>query len=188
MESILKIFPMADGYGFSHHGSRCNFPGKKRIFMSTGSGNRAGPAHNRELPPGAALFSVVLNLLFGANAVAVKVSLLGLGVFTTAGLRFALAAMAISLWAIVTGQPLGIDRTKVRQLIIFSVFFVTKIALFYLGLKMTTASRGTLIANLLPFVVLLLAHYFIPGDRITGRKVAGIILGFCGVLFVVFDR
>ena len=149
--------------------------------MSTGS-------DNRELPPGTALFSVVLNLLFGANAVAVKVSLMGLGVFTTAGLRFALAAMAISLLAIITGQPLGIDKSKVRQLLIFSVFFVAQIALFYLGLKMTTASRGTLIANLLPFVVLLLAHYFIPGDRITGRKVFGIILGFCGVLFVVFDR
>ena len=45
-------------------------------------------SQNRELPPGAALFSIVLNILFGANAVAIKISLTGLGIFTTAGLRF----------------------------------------------------------------------------------------------------
>jgi drug/metabolite transporter (DMT)-like permease len=156
--------------------------------MSAASGKREAVSQNEGLPPGPAFFSIFLNILFGANAVAVKISLLGLGVFTTAGLRFFLAAIAISLWAIITGQPLFIDRGKIRQLIILSLFFVLQIALFYLGLNLTTASRGTLIGNLLPFVVLLLAHFFIPGDMITGRKVAGIILGFCGVLFVVLDR
>jgi drug/metabolite transporter (DMT)-like permease len=156
--------------------------------MSTGVGNREETTHNKELPLSAALFSLFLNFLFGANAVAAKISLLGMGVFTTVGLRFFFAAIAISLWAIITGQPLYIDKSKVKQLIILSVFFVAQIGLFYLGLNMTTASRGTLIGNLLPFVVLLLAHFFIPGDTITGRKVLGIILGFCGVLFVVLDK
>jgi drug/metabolite transporter (DMT)-like permease len=156
--------------------------------MSIASGKKEEGSQNGGLPPGAALFSIFLNVLFGANAVAVKISLLGLGVFTTAGLRFFLAAIAISLWAMITGQPLYIDRGKVRQLITLSVFFVLQIALFYLGLSLTTASRGTLIGNLLPFVVLILAHFYLPGDTITGRKVVGIILGFCGVLFVVLDK
>lgn len=156
--------------------------------MSAGSGKNVEAPQNEELRPRAAFFSIFLNILFGANAVAVKISLLGLGVLTTAGLRFFLAAIAISLWGIFTGQPLGIDRGKVRQLIVLSVLFVLQIALFYFGLNLTTASRCTLIGNLMPFVVLLLAHFFIPGDTITGRKVAGIILGFCGVLFVVLDR
>ena len=156
--------------------------------MSTGSDHRDEATQNKELPPGAARVSIFLNFLFGANAVAAKISLQGMGVFTTVGLRFALAAIAISLWAIFTGQPLYITKIKAKQLIILSIFFVAQIALFYLGLNLTTASRGTLIGNLLPFVVLLLAHFFIPGDSITGRKVLGIILGFCGVLFVVLDK
>lgn len=143
---------------------------------------------NRELPFRPALFSIFLNILFGANAVAVKISLSGLGVFTTAGLRFLIAAIAISLWAALTGQSLAINRQQLNQLFILSLLFVSQIALFYMGLNLTTASHGVLIGNLLPFVVLLLAHFYIPGDRITGRKVAGIVLGFCGVLFVVLDR
>ncbi len=156
--------------------------------MPADSGSGGLATANRELPPGPALFSIFLNILFGANAVAVKISLQGLGVFTTAGLRFLLAAIAISLWAVLTGQSLHIDRQQARQLCILSLFFVVQIALFYLGLNLTTASHGVLIGNLLPFVVLLLAHFYLPGDSITGRKVAGIILGFCGVLFVVLDR
>lgn len=156
--------------------------------MTKDSGNIATAAANGELPLGPAIFCIFLNMLFGANAVAVKISLLGLGVFTTAGLRFLIAAVAISLWAALTGQSLYVDRRQAGRLFILSLFFVAQIALFYLGLNLTTASHGTLIGNLLPFVVLLLAHFFIPGDTITGRKVIGMILGFCGVLFVVLDR
>ncbi len=59
---------------------------------------------------------------------------------------------------------------------------------FHLGLAKTTASHGALISNVLPFVVLILAHFFIPGDRITLKKSLGIFLGFIGVLLLFFDE
>ena len=62
-----------------------------------------------------------------------------------------------------------------------------QLALFYSGLNRTNASRGTLMVNLLPFFVLFLAHFFIPGDRINRRKFWGIVLGFAGVVFVFLD-
>jgi drug/metabolite transporter (DMT)-like permease len=61
-------------------------------------------------------------------------------------------------------------------------------SLFYLGLSKTNASRGTLLVNLLPFFILFLAHFFIPGDRITRRKFFGILLGFSGVVFMFLER
>jgi len=60
--------------------------------------------------------------------------------------------------------------------------------LFYLGLSKSNASRGTLLSNLLPFFILFLAHFFIPGDRITKRKFFGILLGFAGVVFMFADE
>jgi drug/metabolite transporter (DMT)-like permease len=60
--------------------------------------------------------------------------------------------------------------------------------MFYFGLNKSNASRGTLIANLLPFWVLFLAHFFIPGDRITRRKFLGILLGFSGVAFMFAEN
>ena len=134
---------------------------------------------NMTLLPG--LFIVLLTVLFGANAVAIKLSLAGMGPLTTAGLRFALAALAIACWAQVTGRSFRIQPGQLFQLMIVSSAFTLQLCLFYLGLQRTFASRGVLIANLLPFFVLFLSHRFIPGERITAKKLVGIILGFCGV-------
>ena len=125
---------------------------------------------------------------FGANAVAIKISLSGLGVFTTAGFRFFLAALAIALWAVATGRKLSVNWPQFKKLLVLSLIFTCQLGLFYSGLSRTYASRGTLIANLQPFFVLILAHFFIPGDRMTVKKTVGIILGFTGVSIMLMEK
>ena len=128
-----------------------------------------------------ALFIILLTVLFGANVVAIKLALTGMGPLTTAGCRFALAAMAISCWARFTGRRFCILPGQAVQLMVVSIAFTLQLSLFYLGLERTYASRGVLISNLLPFFVLFLSHRFIPGERITWKKMVGILLGFGGV-------
>lgn len=136
----------------------------------------------------AAAYTACLCVFFGANAVAIKVSLAGLGVFTTAGLRFSIASVAIFIWATVTRRSLKIRQGQMRHLLIITVIFVVQLSCFYLGLSKTNASRGTLLVNLQPFLLLFLAHCFIPGDRMTGRKFMGLLLGFSGVVFVFLEK
>ncbi|MGD9082070.1 MAG: DMT family transporter [Desulfobacterales bacterium] len=143
---------------------------------------------NQELSFLAAVFTVCLCVLFGANAVAIKISLSGLGVFTTAGIRFSMASAAIFLWARITGRSFKIRSGQALQLLIISMVFTVQLSLFYLGLSKSNASRGTLMVNIQPFFTLFLAHYFIPGDRITKRKILGILLGFSGVVFVFLEE
>jgi drug/metabolite transporter (DMT)-like permease len=136
----------------------------------------------------AASFTVFICMLFGANAVAIKISLEGLGVFTTAGIRFGIASVAIFLWARITGRSFEIKKKQVFQLIIIAIVFTAQLSLFYLGLSKSNASRGTLLVNFQPFFTLFLAHFFIPGDRITKRKIMGMLLGFAGVAFVFLEK
>lgn len=140
------------------------------------------------LPFRASLFTILLCILFGANAVAIKISLTGLGVFTNAGIRFSIAALVIFIWARITGKPLAVPKKQVPQLVILALFFFAQLSLFYFGQSKTTASHGTLITNVLPFVVMILAHFFIPGDTINLKKISGLILGFAGVLVLFFDN
>ncbi len=147
-----------------------------------------GLIENQELPFLAAIFTVCLCALFGANAVAIKISLSGLGVFTTAGLRFSIASVAVFIWALVTGRSLKIKKGQIHQLLIISGIFTVELSLFYLGLSKSNASRATLLINLQPFFTLFLAYYFIPGDRITRRKTLGILMGFAGVAFVFLEK
>lgn len=135
----------------------------------------------------ASLQTVLICLLFGANSVAIKISLTGLGAFTAAGIRFSIACVIIYLWAKIRGIPLALTRKQVGDTMVLGIIFVVQLSLFYNGLAKTTASHGVLIANILPFFVLILAHFFIPGDTITMRKGMGIALGFIGVVTLYFD-
>jgi drug/metabolite transporter (DMT)-like permease len=139
---------------------------------------------NQDLSFAVGLLTIFLCAIFGSNAVAIKLAFSGLGVFTTAAIRFSIAALAIFVWAKVSGQTIGLKKGQLHQVLILSVLFAIQLSLFYFGLSKSNASRGTLIVNLLPFWVLFLAHFFIPGDRITVRKFLGILLGFSGVAFM----
>ena len=147
----------------------------------------AVPAVSDGMDIGAALFTIFLCVLFGANAVAIKISLAGLGVFTTAALRFGTASLVIFTWARLTGRPVRLTSHQFRLMLVLGVVFYCQLSFFYLGLARTTASHGTLIANILPFVVLVLAHFFIKEEHITAHKVIGLVLGFCGVLLLFGD-
>ena len=139
------------------------------------------------LPFGAALLSVFICILFGANPATIKMSLQGLGPYTNAAVRFSVAACVIFLWAWWTGKPLRLKKAQFLKLMILGVVFFLQLSFFYNGLGKTSASHGALIANLLPFVVMLLAHFFIPGDGIVLRKAGGLVLGFIGIIVLFAD-
>lgn len=145
-------------------------------------------SENPEFTVFAGILSVFLCIIFGSNAVAIKMAFAGVGVFTTAAIRFGIAALAILLWARFTGQAIGLKKGQMHQVLILAALFAIQLSMFYLGLSKSNASRGTLIANLLPFWVLFLAHFFIPGDRISKRKFLGILLGFAGVAFMFAEK
>ena len=140
------------------------------------------------MPVSAAVFTALVCVLFGSNPVAIKFSLTGLGPFTTAGLRFGMAAVAVAVWARVTGRDFALKPGQLRQLMVISILFSAQLSMFYLGLNHTTASRGTLIANFQPFLTLLFAHFFLPDERMTLRRVLGMSLGFIGVAVLFLDK
>ncbi|MBT3175600.1 MAG: DMT family transporter [Desulfobacula sp.] len=143
---------------------------------------------NDDMSVKASALTVFICFLFGANPVAIKFCLTGLGAFTAAGIRFAIAALVIFAWARYKKIPLKISQKQLGQMLILAAIFVVQLSCFYQGMGKTTASHGALIANVLPFMVLIMAHFFIPGDTISLKKGVGITLGFLGVLFLFFDE
>ena len=143
---------------------------------------------NRKVSFRAGAAIILLCILFGANGVAIKVAYEGFGVFSAAVIRFSIASLTIALWAFLGGRSFRLADGQWKPLLIYSILFTAQLSLFYVGLSRTYASRGTLLINMLPFLILILAHFFIPGDRITRRKLIGLILGFGGVVCVFFGK
>jgi drug/metabolite transporter (DMT)-like permease len=148
-----------------------------------------------ELPPTdqkltilASAIAALLCVLWGANTVAIKFSLSGLGPFTAAAIRFGISTLFLWVWAKMTGRSLRPAPRQLRPLLINSLLFTVQLSLVYVGFTMTTASRGALLTNLQPFFLLFLAHFFLAGDRITPLKLIGLVLGFSGAACVFLDR
>ena len=142
------------------------------------------PASNPDVGFWTAAYIIFLCVLFGANAVAIKVAFEGFGVFTAATIRFSVAALVIALWAASSGRSFRLKKGQWRYLLIYALLFTAQLSFFFTGLDKTYASRGTLLINLLPFLILVMAHFFLPNDRITRRNLIGLLLGFSGVVCV----
>ena len=65
--------------------------------------------------------------------------------------------------------------------------FAAEFALMYWGLAYTTASRSVIFLYSAPFFVALGAHRYIPGERLTRGRVAGLVLAFAGLCLACAD-
>jgi drug/metabolite transporter (DMT)-like permease len=147
-----------------------------------------GESREKEWTLYSVALAMFLSAAFGANTVAIKISVSGIGPFTAGGIRFFIASLVIFAWARATGRSFQVHRNQVLPLLVIFLLFFSQIGSLYLGIARTNASRAALISNLQPFFVLFLAHVFLPDDRITLRKAVGLILGFAGVFLVFLER
>ena len=126
-------------------------------------------------------------LAWGLNQVAIKVSVAGVSPLLGAGLRSLVAAALVWLWCWGRGEALfRRDGTGAYGLLI-GFMFAAEVALIYWGLAYTTASRSVIFLYSAPFFVALGAHRYIPGERLTRRRSAGLVLAFAGLCLASAD-
>lgn len=130
---------------------------------------------------------VVLTLSWGLNQVLVKVANAGYNpVLLTVG-RSAIAAVLVFLWCHWRGIRIFERDGTLPAGILVGVLFGIEFVLMFFGLDYTSAARGTLVFNTMPFWVLLGAHFWL-GEKITTTKFAGLVLAFAGVALVFSDK
>jgi drug/metabolite transporter (DMT)-like permease len=106
-----------------------------------------------------------------------------------AGIRFAIGALCILLWAKISKTPITItDRKEFAFHLFNGVFFMVQISLLYLGMLYSSASHGSILMNTNIFFIALFAHFFISGDTLNIRKISGLILAFLGIIFIFYDK
>jgi drug/metabolite transporter (DMT)-like permease len=102
--------------------------------------------------------------------------------------RFLLAGIVMLATAAVTGVPLKLSR---RDLILFAALGIANQAAYlgigYIGLKSISSGLSALVISANPVLTAVLAAAFLD-ERMTWRKVLGLVLGVGGVAFVVQSR
>jgi len=132
---------------------------------------------------GAAL-AVLLCLLFGSNALPIKIALFWMPPIALAAMRFSISILVIYTYSRIAGVELYIEKGGWRHMCVLGLIFGVQFSLLHVGLDNTTVSHGAILMNTQPFNVAILAHFILLDDRLTLRKVIGIILAFVGVVFL----
>lgn len=137
---------------------------------------------SRPLDAAAATLAVVLCLSWGFNQVAVKLALPDVPPLIQAAFRSTFGALTVVAWARLRGVKLmETDGTLVPG-IIAGILFGLEFLLIYRGLVFTTASRASLFLYTAPFVVVIGARWFLPGDRFDRWQWIGLFLSFAGIV------
>ena len=134
------------------------------------------------------LSAIGIGILWGGNITAIKVTLEGVRPMMMAGLTFTLGALFILFWTAYSGVRIWPGRREIRDHLTNALLFTVQIVLFYKRADLTSASRAVVLTNTNIFFVAFLAHFFIPGDRLTTRKTLGLLLAFFGVIYLFLDR
>ncbi len=131
----------------------------------------------------AVMLLTVLCLIWGLNAVAIKISNAGIAPLFCAGLRSVIATVCLMIW--MRRKQLELFAGRLMDGLFIGFLFGLEFGLLYLALLYTTASSAWILLYTTPFFHALGAHFFLTGDRLSWNKAIGLVLSFAGILILL---
>jgi drug/metabolite transporter (DMT)-like permease len=131
----------------------------------------------------------MLCLIWGSTWLVIKVGYGGLGPFNVASVRFLLAGLVLA--AVMPLAGVRWPRRRVEWLLVGwvgLVLFAADYGLIYWAEQHLESGLTAILFATLPLVTVTLAHFYVPGDRVTPRKLAGTVLALGGVAFLFGDH
>ena len=144
---------------------------------------------------GVVITAVICNILWGSAFPFIKTGyrLFGIGgdvasVMLFAGIRFMLAGLLVIV--ISWGKNGKFPKVNCWKNIIAVAMVQTALQyiFYYIGVANTTGTNGSIVNSTSSFFGVILAHFAYRDDRLTWKKILGVLLGFAGVLAVTMEN
>ena len=136
----------------------------------------------------ARLVWLILCGIWGSTWLFIKLGLEDLPPLSFAGIRFVISCLILS--AIIRFRGLRLPRSSSdwKLLIVTGVLsFSLNYGLLFWGEQYISSGLAALLQATIPAFGLVIAHFYLPGERMTLPKIVGVVLGVCGV-GVVFSN
>lgn len=131
---------------------------------------------------------VLFSALLGFNQVVIKVVNEGLQPVFFAGLRSLGAVLCVGLWMAWRGQSFRPRPGTLRLGLLIGAIFSAEFLMLFIALDLTTVTRTAVLFYSMPVWMALGAHVFLPGERLTRTRSAGLALAFAGVSWAILGR
>lgn len=131
---------------------------------------------------------LVLCLIWGSTWLFIKLGLEDLPPFTFAGIRFVIAVAILATIIAIRRLSLPVTGRDWLLLLVSGVLaFCVNYGLLFWGEQYISSGLAAVLQSTIPAFGLVIAHFYLPGERMTPAKILGIILGVVGVA-VVFSN
>ena len=135
------------------------------------------------------LLAVVACLLWSTAFVGIKIGLAYTTPLRFAGIRFFIAGAVLLPFAGSVSTLASAVRDHWRHIAVISVLSTVLVySLFYLGLSMGSASTTAIVVGGGPLFIAVMAHLFMPDDKLTVRKGLSLLLGLAGIWAIAMSR
>jgi len=141
-------------------------------------------ARHRPLTTSAALLALLLTGLWSGLGIAIKFGLEDAPPLRLGWLRFVLGALTVLTWALWTRADLVPKRREAVALSAVGVMFCIELAAMNIGLEKTTASHAAVILSTYSVWMAMFAHFQVPGDRLTRRKLSAALVSYSGIVVI----
>ena len=133
---------------------------------------------------------VLLCVIWGSTWLVIKVGYGGLGPFNVAALRFFIAGLVFARDRAAVPRALAARPARVgaSSSLVGVVLFGADYGLIYWAEQFLESGLTAILFATLPLITIAFAHVYLPGDRITPRKLAGTLLAFVGVVALFGDH
>ncbi len=146
------------------------------------------PETARPLDATAAAVMILLCASWGLNHVIMKWAYRDISPLLAAAVRSGVALLPLLLYCRLKGEKLSAPNLAWLHGAAVGCLFSGEFIFMYVGFNLTLASRGTIFVYTQPFFTALLAHLFLPGERLNWWRGGGLILAFVGLSGVLWDR
>ena len=126
--------------------------------------------------------------LFAFNQIVIKITIDGLQPIFSAALRSLIGLVALWLWIKWRGIPIRMTRGQLWGGILIGLLFTFEFLCLFVALDITTVSRASVIFYTMPIWLGITAHFFLPGERLTGIRLIGFLVAICGVAWAFLNR
>ncbi len=128
----------------------------------------------------------LLALIWSTSFLLIKIALPTVGPFTMTAVRLLIAAVILSGVLLMWGGKLPLHKSAIKLYCVVGILGNTlPFCLISLGEVYIDSSLAAILMGIMPISTFVMAHFFIPAESMTQRKIFGVCLGITGLITLV---
>jgi drug/metabolite transporter (DMT)-like permease len=132
---------------------------------------------------------LILCGIWGSTWLFIKIGLRDLPPFSFAGIRFVLAAAILGSLVLIRRARWPRKRSEWYLIVVSGLLqFTLNYGLVFWGEQYISSGLAAVLQSTFPLFGLVIAHFYLPNERMTTLKVVGVLLGILGVAVIFSDQ